>query len=305
VVERSVLRGTAASGAPDDTPDDMPDGTAVVGASEVVDAPEPPTPAPAPASTSASTPASTPPPPRLDAVPRPAVYRPVRGGNAFEETVERLLQTIKLGVVGYGERLPPERDLALQLGVSRTTLREAIRDLQRTGYVESRRGRRGGTFVRYQPADSAGVGADARTLALRMGEGLEDALAFRRVLEPGAAELAACRRLSPPQRAELTTRLRACAAADPVGYRQADSRLHLAIAEAVGSASLAAAVADVRMRLNDLLDAIPLLPRNIRHSEEQHARVVTAILAGDPVAARRAMAEHVDGTAALLRGFLG
>ena len=59
------------------------------------------------------------------------------------------------------------------------------------------------------------------------------------------------------------------------------------------------------MRLNDLLDAIPLLPRNIRHSEAQHAEIVTAILDGEPAAARSAMTEHVDGTAALLRGFLG
>jgi DNA-binding FadR family transcriptional regulator len=69
------------------------------------------------------------------------VFRPVREGNAFEETVERLLQAIKLGVVGLGERLPPERELAPRLGISRVTLREAIRALQQEGYVESRRGR--------------------------------------------------------------------------------------------------------------------------------------------------------------------
>jgi hypothetical protein len=56
-----------------------------------------------------------------------ALFRPVRAGNAFEETVERLLQSIRLGVVGAGERLPPERELAERLGISRVTLREAIR----------------------------------------------------------------------------------------------------------------------------------------------------------------------------------
>jgi DNA-binding FadR family transcriptional regulator len=83
-----------------------------------------------------------------------------------------------------------------------------------------------------------------------------------------------------------------------------DSRLHLAIAEVSGSPSLTTAVADVRMRLNDLLDAIPLLERNIVHSDEQHQAVVDAILAGDPEAARHAMREHLAGTAALLRAFL-
>jgi len=83
-----------------------------------------------------------------------------------------------------------------------------------------------------------------------------------------------------------------------------DSRLHLAIAEVAGAPSLAAQVADVRMRVNDLLDEIPLLGPNIEHSSQQHRLIVEAILAGDVAAARDAMQEHLDGTAALLRGFL-
>src|SRR2546430_3917967 len=76
---------------------------------------------------------------------------PVRTGNAFEETVERLLTVIKLGLIAPGERFPAERELAARLGVSRLTLREAIRELQQAGYVEPRRGRFGGTFVTYRP----------------------------------------------------------------------------------------------------------------------------------------------------------
>ncbi len=75
------------------------------------------------------------------------VLRPIRSGNAFEETVERLLHTIKLGVVPPGQRLPAERDLANRLRVSRETLRDAIGSLREAGYLESRRGRSGGTFV--------------------------------------------------------------------------------------------------------------------------------------------------------------
>lgn len=250
------------------------------------------------------------PAPRSPGAPAPrgedAAFRPVRGGNAFEETVERLLQAIKLGLVQDGDRLPPERELAARLGVSRMTLREAIRDLQRAGYVQSRRGRRGGTFVRYQPGDATpALAAEARARARALGDSLEDVLAMRRVLEVGAAELAAARRLSADERAYLSERLDDCHDAPAAAYRQRDSRLHLALAELSASASVAAAVADVRVRLNDLLDAIPLLPRNIRHSDAQHATVVTAVLAGDPERARRAMEEHADGTAALLRGFLG
>jgi DNA-binding FadR family transcriptional regulator len=232
------------------------------------------------------------------------MFSPVPVRNAFEVTIERLAQSIRLGVLVEGDRLPPERELADTFGVSRVTLREAIRDLQRAGYVESRRGRFGGTFVRYRPDGPASTD-ELRAIARQMGEALEDALAFRRALELGAVELAASRPLSAAQRDYLADRLADCSRAPATDYRQRDSLLHLAIAELSGSPSLAAAAADVRMRLNELLDAIPLLERNIRHADAQHARIVVAILAGDPARARRAMEEHIDGTAALLRGFLG
>src|SRR5690348_6858693 len=88
------------------------------------------------------------------------------------------------------------------------------------------------------------------------------------------------------------------------GYRPADTRLHLAIADAAGSPMLTASVVEARVQLVDLLNAIPMLGRNLEHANVQHAGIVRAILAGDPDRARRAMEEHVAGTAALLRGFL-
>lgn len=228
-----------------------------------------------------------------------ALLRPVRAGNAFEETVERLLQAIRLGVVSAGERLPAERELAAKLNVSRVTLREAIRALQQAGYVVSRRGRYGGTFV----TDELPEHTAARP-ALDSAADLEDALTLRGVLEPGAAEVAASRTLTPEDRRHLRARLTEASDAELADYRRRDSRLHLAIAEVTASSSLTTAVADVRMRLNELLDAIPLLERNIEHSNAQHELIVDAILDGDPEAARQAMIEHLDGTAALLRGFL-
>ncbi|MFZ5850113.1 MAG: FadR/GntR family transcriptional regulator [Actinomycetota bacterium] len=236
--------------------------------------------------------------------PRYLVFRPIRSGNTFEECVERLLQSVRLGIVRPGERLPPERELATMLGVSRVTLREAIRSLQQNGYVESRRGRHGGTFVLPRPVRDEDR-PDPRRMAAAMGPALEDALVLRRVLEVGAAEAAAGAAVPAAARRQLADLLEEARTVDVSAYRQVDSRLHLAIAELAGSPSLTAAMAEVRMRLNDLLDAIPLLPRNIVHSNEQHEQVVRAILAGRGEQARAAMAEHVDGTAALLRGFLG
>jgi DNA-binding FadR family transcriptional regulator len=229
-----------------------------------------------------------------------AVFRAVRTGNAFEETVERLLEGVKLGVYAPGDRLPPERELTRRLGVSRITLREALRELAAAGYVETKRGRFGGTFVIRQPEPLV-----ADEISRDMTRGLEDALTFRRVVETGAAEMAARASLSRQQRENLAECLAAIEAAGSFGYRQADTRLHLAIADAAGSPLLTASVVEARVRLVDLLNAIPMLERNLEHANVQHAAIVRAILAGDPERARRTMEEHVAGTAALLRGFLG
>jgi DNA-binding FadR family transcriptional regulator len=233
----------------------------------------------------------------------PPLLGPVRAGNAFEETVERLLALIKLGLVAPGDRFPAERELAARLGISRLTLREAIRELQQAGYVESRRGRFGGTFVTYRPPvpSEAEVARLARENAAR----LTDALTFRMAVETGAAEALA---RSPVQRAAgqevLLARLDAVNSASLADYRRLDTVFHLSIAELAGSALLTAACVDARMRLNDLLNAIPVLRRNIDHTARQHAAIATAILAGDAERARREVAEHLDGTGALLRGFL-
>jgi DNA-binding FadR family transcriptional regulator len=233
----------------------------------------------------------------------PPLLGPVRTGNAFEETVERLLTVIKLGLVAPGDRFPAERELAVQLGISRITLREAIRELHQAGYVESRRGRFGGTFVTYRPPDPSE--AEAARLARENAARLTDALTFRMAVETGAAEaLARSPERCASGREVLLARLAAVNSASPADYRRLDTLFHLSIAELAGSPLLTAACVDARMRLNDLLNAIPVLRRNIDNTARQHTGIATAILAGDAERARRAVAEHLDGTGALLRGFL-
>jgi GntR family transcriptional repressor for pyruvate dehydrogenase complex len=228
-----------------------------------------------------------------------SLFRPVREGNPFEVTVERLATAIRLGAVT--DRLPPERELSGLLGVSRMTLREALRALGDAGFVTVRRGRGGGTFVKYRPAE----GADAVALARSMGESLTQALDFRRIVEPGAAALAATRTLPASRRDYLITCLRECTAATEDGARRlADARLHLALAGATECPPLILSVADVRGRLSPLLEAIPVLQHNVVNADEQHATVVGAVLDGEAEQARSVMQEHCDATAALLRGFL-
>lgn len=229
------------------------------------------------------------------------LLRPVGERNPFEDTVERLVQMIKLGMVPVGDRFPPERDLASRLQVSRVTLRSAIRALQQAGYVESRVGRGGGNFVVWRPDVSLG---NAKAIARSMGDGLRDALTFRSVIEPGAAGLAASAELTKVDRRELSACADAVSAARMEDYRLADARLHIAIARTSGSASLVSAVAEVQMRLSDLLQAIPRIEEALNHSNDQHTQILDAIFGADPAGARAAMEAHIDATAALVTGFL-
>lgn len=227
------------------------------------------------------------------------LFRPVRSGNAFEDTVARLLQTIRLGIVQPGEVLPPERELALRFSVSRDTVREAIRSLSDAGFLVARRGRYGGTFVTDTLPEHVVMDASPPTLVE-----IDDALGLRDILEVGAARAAAGRELGAGDRDLLWTRLGEVTAAPVDDYRRLDSRLHLTIAELVGVPSLVSLVADNRTVVNRLLDGIPLLARNIVHSNEQHEAIVVAILTGSPERAAEAMSEHLAGSAALLRAFL-
>ena len=235
-----------------------------------------------------------------------AVLGLVRSQNAFEETVEKLLTVIKLGVVGPGGRFPAERQLSQLLGVSRITLREAIRALQHAGYVESRRGRFGGTFVTYTPPAPSPM--ELRRIAVEDADKISDALTFRMAVETGAAQVLAQAMLAgaadPRVREVLPGRLADLNQATPEDYRRMDTLFHLSIAELTGSSLLSAACADARMRLNDLLNAIPVLQHNIRHTAAQHTAIVDAILAGDTTRAQQAVADRLGGTGALLRGFL-
>ncbi len=228
-----------------------------------------------------------------------AVLRPVRGHHAFEACVEKLATSIRLGIYADGSTLPPERELAERIGVSRATLREAIAALREAGLVTTRRGRGGGTVVDFRP------GEPGSRLTARPREELLDALDFRRIVEPGAAQAAAAKQLTEQQSAMLRGALdKVNNASTKALHRQADSLFHLAIASLSDSPLLIDAVTNVQMCLHDMLDAIPVLDRNIDHSRQQHGAIVRAILAGDGSRARRSMESHCDDTAALLRGLM-
>jgi DNA-binding FadR family transcriptional regulator len=228
------------------------------------------------------------------------LLRPVRAGNGFEEALEQILQLLRLGLVEAGGRLPAERELAGRMGISRVTLREVLKVLTEQGLVESRRGRYGGTFV----LDRPGPPDERRPGRPPGGVDVEDTLRFREVLDVGAAGLCAAGGPGPEGERRLRAALAATRDAPLAEYRRRDTLFHLTLAELSGSPGLTAAYTGVRAALNGLLDCIPLLVRNLEHSQQQHTALVEAVLEGDADGAREVMREHCEGTAALLRGFL-
>lgn len=228
-----------------------------------------------------------------------AVLLPVRGHMAFESCVEQLGSAIQLGIFRAGDRLPSERELAERLNVSRATLREVISALRTAGFVSTTRGRGGGTVVEplgdtWRPDRPSGVDRQAE---------IEDFTIFRSVIEPGAAYRAARTDLSAEQRALLNQCLRDLSAfTSPVEYRQADARLHLAIATVCGSDELSITCNTVQVKIHQFLAEIPFLQKNIDSSDEQHRMIVQAILDGDADRARFVMHDHCAATAALLKG---
>jgi DNA-binding FadR family transcriptional regulator len=165
-----------------------------------------------------------------ESVPFGALLTPMPLRTAGERVAERFVTAIALGEFVSGQRLPTERELAALLAVSRTTVREAIQRLQASGYVRTRRGRGGGTFV------AADLGPDSdemirRTLVPAWQE-LTELLEFRQLIERMIARTAAERR-DDSDVAAIRKAVEAYAKADSRdACRVADHALHRAIATA-------------------------------------------------------------------------
>jgi len=235
------------------------------------------------------------------ALARDAILAPIGGTGLVEQTVRRLGEAIGLGILEVGERLPPEPELAERLGIAPMTLREALAILREAGYVETRRGRGGGTVVRRAVPPLPPEEARGRLHGLTV-EALRDLHDFRAAVSGAAAALAA-ERAEPAEVEALHALVAEMAEPDPwPAFRRADARFHLAIASAARSPRLAAAETTVQVELRELLSLIPHPPEALRVSNGQHAAIVEAIAAGDAALARARTEEHARGTGDFLVG---
>lgn len=225
------------------------------------------------------------------------LFAPVVSTTAFEETLERLSTAIKLGLLEPGARLPAERELCEQLGIARSTLRQALTALVQSGHLVALRGRWGGTFVAAAPPVHE---PDPDTLIH-----WRDTCDSRLSVELGVALLAA-ERVAPGQVERLDALVAAMAASleDFGAYRQADVLFHIGLAEATGSSTLVAAMTDSQGAMTDLIAQIPHPPEVLAWSNAQHARLVECLERGDSTHAVRTMTDHLRGTEHVLAGLL-
>ena len=227
-----------------------------------------------------------------------AVFKPVQPPTTFEETVERLGTAIRLGLLAPASRLPPERDLAEQLRISRSTLRQALTTLVQSGHLVSVRGRAGGTFVADEPP--LGQKAEGEVLA----EHARAVLDYRVAIETGATVLAA-ERAAEDDLGRLFALTEHMDEAGPFDeYRRADIRFHIGVAEASHSPRLITAMTEVQGQMSDLIHRIAHPEEVLTSSNQQHRRLIDLLRSRDPGAAVRLMREHIEGTEHILAGLL-
>ena len=212
----------------------------------------------------------------------------LRGERLHEAIVVRLRELIRQGEILHGSRLPPERTLAEQFDVGRSSVREAIRSLELQGLVVTRHG--SGPFVNTQSLDAV-----ATLMAPENGTGgLEDIFEMRHLLEPQIAALAA-RRATPADIERLASILveqQRQVLEGETGV-DADTEFHFTLASATHNPALVKvvnAVEDVLRRSRDRYLQQPGRPERSLHS---HHEILAMVQAGDAAGARRAMDHHL------------
>jgi DNA-binding FadR family transcriptional regulator len=231
-------------------------------------------------------------------------FEPIQQLRAHESVAEQIRRHIELRLVGPGEALPCERELAATFGVGRATIQHALRLLEADHLVETRRGRLGGTFVT-RPAEDARVQEQLLLRIRRDQDEIEELLVYRAGVEPVVAALAAGSR----SRDDLAAMRRELGhmerARTELEYMRSDTSFHLAVARATGNRHFVRAVEEIRAQLNDALSLLPETDAWHSGLSEEHDAVVAAVEARDEDAAAAAMARHVDASNQSIRAVLG
>jgi len=213
--------------------------------------------------------------------------------KTYEQIIAYIRGAISSGELRPGDRLPPETDLARSLGVSRPTVREALKVLEALNVLESSTGPTGGTFVK--SLDDAGVAeylTDSITLLLDTDElTLEELWSAREVIELRSVGMAAARRTEQ----DLATMWRIIESDEYKDFEAyfPDITFHRAIASASKNRLLSLFMLSIHMTIRTLAERY-ILPEAKRVSQSQHRLLYEAILEQDGALARMRMKEHLQ-----------
>jgi len=217
---------------------------------------------------------------------------PARSKTTLEEVVIQLREMIQRGELRPGNRLPPERDLAKLLGVSRPTLRAGIRSLAAVGVLQSRQG--AGTFVVGADGPPSLDSSPLRLMAALHGFTTAEMFEARQSLEMAIAGLAA-ERATGDQMASMAEELAGMFASigEPEQYLVHDMRFHQTIAAASGNRILTALMNMVATILFDVRRKTVNRAHDLKESAQMHRQIYRAIRERNPEAARNAMRDHL------------
>jgi GntR family transcriptional repressor for pyruvate dehydrogenase complex len=236
----------------------------------------------------------------LRGAPRPS-FTPIGRANLVDDIVRRLEAEIAGGALRPGDQLPPERDLCVQLRVSRTSLRAAVQRLAERGLVSVEMGR--GTFVR-QP--SARQLSERLALLLRLDQDSYWKIAEARHAVEGRIAALAARRRRDDHLAALRWALEGMDAAgdEALLYIARDEEFHLALATAAGNEVLAALSQNLQAMARRMRHEIFAAVSASRGARHYHWLIFEAIARRAPGAARRAMEGHLREMEEYVRGSL-
>ena len=213
--------------------------------------------------------------------------RPVQRSRLYELLVERLLALIGELELGPGDRLPPERELASDLGVSRATVRQALVVLEVQGLIEVRHGE-GAILLEHRPVSTVLSAVEAHTRRL------PEVIEAREALEVKLASLAA-RRRTDEDLVRIEAGLDQMAADIEAGGRgvEGDEVFHAAVTRAARSWLLADLMKEISAAIRESRLESLSQPGRPEDSLVSHRKIAEAIRAGDEEGAGDAMAEHI------------
>lgn len=221
---------------------------------------------------------------------------------AYQQLADELRAEITSGRLQPGERLPPEPELCVKIGVSRSTVREALRLLASQHLIVTTRGVTGGSFVAHPDAEQLadGLSTGFALLTHSAAVGFADLLELRRALEVPAAGLAALRR-EESHLLELRSALFDPVIDDFDTMLAAHSAFHRAMAKATGN-PLFELVGRPLYQVSYGEEVIGDLPEGYWvRIDADHRAILACLAAGDAEGARRAAAAHLDYIAETVR----